>query len=102
MIRAEINRIIDRGDMQTIVAYDGDAAAQRTKTDLFGFIVGRPAPAYVAYVYVKFDARRASVARWLFEALGVDPTKPFEYACKTQSVSELREKSRARAGTLRS
>lgn len=89
---AELNAILDRPDIRTIVAYEPGAAAAAARSDILGCIVGSGEARYVAYVYVKEAARRAGVARWLFEQLGVDPSQPFEYACKTPASIALEEK----------
>lgn len=45
--------------------------------------------ALVHYVYVKNDYRRHGIARGLFAAAGIDPTRPFLYSCRTSMVAKL-------------
>lgn len=93
VMREQINEYLDRSDMCTIVAYDPSAAARRARADIFGYIVGSSDPRYVAWVYVKDDVRKAGIGKWLFAELGIDPTKPFEYACKTAWAAKLKDKA---------
>lgn len=90
-----------RDGMQTLVAFE------ETDPDFtYGFIVADPTeqrvrerdqsirwwPALVLFVFVKQNFRREGVARRLFEAVGIDPRKPFLYACNTQQASRLTHK----------
>lgn len=88
VMHVEIEEALDRPHAITVVAQD-------TETDLLlGFIsadVSQGLP-YVLYVYVKEPHRRSGIARGLFAAIGVDPTKPFSYACRTTIVGWLRSK----------
>ncbi len=91
VMRPQINKVIDRPDARTIVAYE--TTDDGHEANLYGFITGEPDAKWplVVYVYVKHAYRRAGVARGLFAALGVDPTRPFEYACRTRAVAEIYE-----------
>lgn len=82
-------KLLDRPQTTTIVAYDPDEVAGLT--DLRGWIAAdvSPGPPLVLYVFVKEADRRAGLARRLFRAVGVDPEKPFLFACKTAPVAEL-------------
>lgn len=91
-----------REGMRTVVAYE--------KTDpdfLYGFIIADPTeqrvpgndgsvswwPALVMFVFVKANFRREGIARRLFETVGIDPAKPFLYACNTVKASRLASKT---------
>jgi hypothetical protein len=90
-----------RPDMRTVVAFE--------KTDpafLYGFMVADPTeqrieehgggvrwwPALVLFVFVKQSYRREGIARGMFDAIGIDPAKPFLYGCNTQQASRLSAK----------
>lgn len=92
IMRDQANRILDRSDVRTIVAYDPSPEARAARADILGYIVGCAEDKYVVFVYVKDDVRRAGVARWLFEQLGIDPAQRFEYACRTAPVKALAAK----------
>jgi GNAT superfamily N-acetyltransferase len=87
----QVEKLLDRPTSTTFVAYDPDESDRLV--DLHGFIAAdiTPGPPLVLYVYVKDAYRRAGIARGLFEAIGVDPRRPFLYACKTPIVAELAE-----------
>lgn len=88
VIRTTIGAIIDGAGMRTIVMYSPDA--EPGNGDLLGFICGRKEPKpYVAYCYVAHAARGLGLARWAFEALGVDPRARFEFGCRTRASSEI-------------
>lgn len=72
---------------------------------LFGFIVYDPTTyvailggrritldGYVLYVYVATPFRRRGIARQLFAAAGIAPTRRFGYLCRTRQSWELRSK----------
>lgn len=82
----QIARVRNRPRAVTMVAHEGDA--------LVGFIAAEPSndPPLVFYVYVKESYRRAGVARGLFNAVGIDPSERFVYACKTAVITELARK----------
>lgn len=88
----QIERALARPDVRTIVAHE----TQETDhvADLYGFITADTSLSVplVYYVFVKAPARRARIAARLFAAIGVDPAKPFAYACKTAIVSQLARK----------
>lgn len=90
IMHAQIGRILARPDARTIIAYENTAPTMK-----YGFISGDvedPLRPIVFYVYVKEPYRNGGFARGLFAALGVDPEKPFEYACRTAMVSKLARK----------
>lgn len=89
VMRPQIVKVLARPGMRAILAY-----AKKDADYFYGWIAGdtsQPVP-LVAYVYVKEAYRRQGIARGLFDALGIDPTRPFTYACKTGIVSELSSK----------
>lgn len=74
----EFNGILELPDARTLIAYE------ETDPDFFyGWIAGDTSEntPVVFYVYVKESYRRAGIARALFGALGIDPTKYFVYVC---------------------
>ena len=84
----QLDRIWARPGVRTMIAYNpetrpGDAAG------LLGFICAEPdsAPPLVYYVSVKEAYRRMGIAQKLFKAIGISPTKRFDYACKTAVLS---------------
>lgn len=88
----QIEKALARPDVVATVAYetsDPDRGA-----DLYGFIVAdvTERPALVYYLYVKQAYRRSGIARGLFEAIGVDPARPFHYVCSTPMASLLQRK----------
>jgi GNAT superfamily N-acetyltransferase len=90
VMRPQIEKLLEREGTTTVVAYDPDEPAGLT--DLQGFIAADVTPGslpLVLYVYVKEPYRRWGYARGLFRAIGVDPERPFLYACKTAVVAEL-------------
>lgn len=100
VMHRQIDKLLARPGARAIVAYD-----RARPTFLYGHIVGDvtgPVP-IVFYVYVKEPYRSTPRAeggarsgprhaRGLFEALGVDPARPFVYACKTAVISLLTSK----------
>ena len=89
VMRPQFEKILDRPGMRAILAYEQDSP------DFFyGWIAGDTTQTVpiVAYVYVKEAYRLGGIARGLFGAFGVDPTKSFTYACKTGIVTELSAK----------
>lgn len=97
----QIGKLLDRRGVATTVAYDDDAD---TAVELNGFItvdltgfkqedgsgsLQRVDQPYVFYCFVKKDYRRRGIARALFRAAGVDPRKPFTFACKVPLVRRL-------------
>jgi len=86
VMHAQIERILDRPDAQTVVAFES-----KDDSFLYGWICGdtsEPTPS-VFYAYVKEPYRRAGHARRLFAALGVRPEQRFVYACRTAIVPTL-------------
>lgn len=99
VMHVQLGKILDRPDARAIMAFDRD-----DPDFLYGWIAGETCgrDPVVWYVYVKEPFRRAGYengvrigdgcARQLFAALGVDPTRPFLYACKTPACSKLADK----------
>lgn len=90
IMHAQIGKVLDRPGATTLVAYE--------RTDpsfLYGFasadVTERGKP-IVFYVYVKEPYRRAGIARALFAELGINPSLPFVYACKTPAVTHVHDK----------
>jgi hypothetical protein len=79
--------------VRTVVAYDADDTAPGI-VDLLGFIVAEPdeKPPLLYYVLVKENFRRNGIARRLFKAVDIDPSKRFEYACSTPWCLKLAAK----------
>lgn len=100
-MRAPYTKLLGRDGMRIIVAYEHD-----DEDFLYGFIAADPTeqrladrdgavrwwPALVLYVFVKQNYRREGIGRALFNAVGVDPAKPFLYAANTQQASRLASK----------
>lgn len=94
IMHAQIAKLINRPGTRTIVACDRPSF-------YYGFICGDTSDRIpvVHYVYVKAAYRAQQIepgkwsgprhARGLFAALGVDPTTPFLYTCKTSDVAVL-------------
>lgn len=97
----QYEKAMARADMRTLVAYEA--------TDpefLYGWIVADPTeqrvpdksgslhwwPALVLFVFVKQNYRREGIARSLFDAVGVDISKPFLFGCNTVTASRLTSK----------
>lgn len=101
VMRPQFMKALTRTGMRTIVAYE-----KNDPEFIYGWIAADPDeqrveerdrsirwwPALVLYVYVKAPYRKEGIARALFEAVGVDPQKPFLYACNTQTASRLASK----------
>ena len=92
---------LSQPNVRTLVAYEA--------TDpefLYGWVAADPTeqrvpsrdgsvrywPALVLFVFVKQSYRREGIARALFDAVGVDPSKPFVYSCNTVTASRLASK----------
>jgi len=87
-----IDHALDRPAARTIIAH-GQV--------LQGFVCAEPAytlevhgrraemQGYVLYLYVALPFRRCGIARALMAAAGIDPARPFGYACRTRSSWEL-------------
>lgn len=89
VMHPQISRVLARPNLRTVIAYDADDS-----DFIYGFIAAdtsEPVPV-VYYVYVKEPYRRHGIARSLFKAIGVDPTKRFVYTNKTGIVAELARK----------
>jgi hypothetical protein len=104
VMHAQIDRLLVRADVTTLVAYETDER-KGCGHDLYGFIAGDAEPRpikidgaihtlpVVFYCYTKQAYRRRfHIQRGLWRALGIDPEKPFAYACDTRAVTELAHK----------
>lgn len=102
VMRPQFTKLMQRPGMQTLVAYEKD-----DPDFLYGFVIADPTeqaipnkdvnsfhywPALVLFVFVKVNFRKEGIARRLFEAVGVDISKPFLYACNTVTASRLASK----------
>lgn len=79
----QATRHLARPNAVTLLAYEAE-----DPSFVYGWIAGdmsEPTP-IVFYVYVKESFRRSGIASRLFAALGVDPHRPFTYACQTPVV----------------
>ena len=88
----QVAKAMLRPDVKATMAYETNDP--NPETNVYGFIVADTVerPAYVYYVFVKANYRRQGVAGFLFRSIGVDPSKPFEYACSTRLAYLLRQK----------
>lgn len=88
----QIAKVMARPDVTATVAYE--TLDPEPATNAYGFIVADVVeqPALVYYVYVKEPYRRSGIARGLFDAIGVDPARPFSYVCSTPMEAMLRRK----------
>jgi GNAT superfamily N-acetyltransferase len=88
----QVDKALKRPDVRTIVAYNVEATDH--VADVHGFITAdtEERPPLVYYVFVKENYRREGIARGLFAAMGIDPTKPFNYVCSTPFVRRLERK----------
>jgi hypothetical protein len=102
VMRPMYSRLMKRDGMRTMVAYE---AADRDF--LYGTIIADPTeqavpskgggirywPALVLWVFVKVNFRKEGIARGLFEAVGIDVTRPFLYSSNTVTASRLASKT---------
>lgn len=91
-MRPVVSKLLKRPDVVTMVAAKTDEPDPTA--DIYGFLVAMPEPVsspVVVYCYVKHAYRRLGLARGLFRAMGIDPDKPFRFACRTAAVAELYE-----------
>lgn len=84
IMHAQIDKVMQRSRAVTIV---------RAGDVLSGFICAAPADNHVFYIYVAQPFRGQGIARELFGAVGIDPAKPFGYACQTKRSWMLRAKT---------
>jgi hypothetical protein len=89
VMHPQISRVLNRPNIRTVIAYDAD-----DKDFIYGFISADTTESVpvVYYVYVKEPYRKQGIARRLFKAIGVDPTRRFVYTSKTGIVAELAHK----------
>lgn len=88
---AELEIVLDKPNVETIVAFDDSLDGE---WDVYGWMTAniekdRP---LVYYCYVAGPYRGRGYARALFAAHGIDPSRPFDCACKTGVVTDLRYK----------
>lgn len=78
LMRPQLEKVLDRDEARTLIACDKDDANY-----FYGWIAGDTSEStpVVFYVYVKEPYRRSGIARQLFAALGVDPSRYFVYVC---------------------
>ena len=88
----QVEKMLERPDVISTVAYETDDKDRLA--DLYGFIAAdvEMSPPLILYVYVKEAYRKTGIARGLFKSIGVDPSKPFHYACKTHIVRTVERK----------
>lgn len=100
-MRPHVVKILERPDVEAWVACDPSDVDHIA--DLHGFIVADPTPTnylypkdrhprglpLVYYVFVKELYRRRGIARGLFRAVGIDPSRPFYYGAKTGALARL-------------
>lgn len=97
----QLDKVLAKPDVRVTVA--AIAGTPDRVADLLGFIVAdlEETPALVYYVFVKEHYRRAGrgriwggpgIGRGLFDAIGVDPTQPFNYVCSTPMCRRLERK----------
>lgn len=82
VMHVQLAKICARPECRVLVAH-GQVA-----DSFLGFIAGEPSEAVVYYCFVKEAYRRRGIARALFEALGVDPAKPFLYPALTRALAD--------------
>lgn len=102
VMHVEINATLDHPDVSTLVAEEIGETDHMGRSFLYGFITWSStltAMPYVFYCYVKRPYRRGTEqgmvqghAAQLFAAAGIDPTKPFSYACRTGVCAQLARK----------
>jgi len=102
VMHPEINATIDHPAVSTLVAEEAGETDHLGRPFLYGFIAWSSqliAVPYVFYVYVKKPYRLGRTkglvqghAAQLFAAAGIDPLKPFSYACRTGVVAQLARK----------
>jgi hypothetical protein len=103
IMTVQIGKVLDR-PAQVIVAHD-PSDDEPGLVDLLGFIaydVRSFRLPFVYYVYVKQNYRRwgydngtrvgDGIARRLFAAAGIEPSKPFQYSGNTRKVRKLERK----------
>lgn len=96
----QVDKVLAKPDVAATVAY---VPGVDRIADLVGFIVADPVdvPPLVYYVFTKEHYRRAGrgrlwggpgIARGLFEAIGVNPSQPFNFVCSTPMCRQLARK----------
>lgn len=89
VMHPQIEKLLERPGSRAVVAFE------RTDPNfIYGFIAGDTSDRMpvVHFVYTKENYRREGIARGLFAALGVDPSRPFIYTCRTAVVTKLTSK----------
>jgi hypothetical protein len=88
----QVTQAMARPDVRTVLAYE--TTNPDPGTNAYGFIVADTVeqPPLVYYVFVKAPYRRSGIARGLFAAVGVDPSRPFNYVCSTPMSHVLHRK----------
>lgn len=91
IMHPQITRMFEVHELRAILAYERD-----DPDFLYGFIVGDTSEVVpvIYYVFVKRPYRRSGIARALFRALGVDPTKYFVYTCETSDAAPFARHAR--------
>lgn len=101
VMHSEILTVLNRRDTRVIVAHEPGETDEKGRPFLYGYIATRDGgDPYVYYVYVKSPYRRGKekwglavgYGRALFSAAGIDPLRPFEYACPTSYCRQLASK----------
>jgi hypothetical protein len=82
----QIQKVLARPDVQTIVAYESS-----DPSFLYGFLSADTSDRIpvVFFAYVKGPYRRGGIARGLFAELKIDPLSRFVYTCWTPIVRDL-------------
>lgn len=101
VMHAVIEEILDRPDTRVLVAHEPGEFDHQGRPFLYGFLATRAGRApYVYYVYVKAPFRQGRArhglelghAAALFTAAGIDPRRPFGYACRTSLSDRLTDR----------
>lgn len=98
VMHPQFNKHLDRPGSRAIIACD-----PKDPNYYYGWIAGDTTEAtpVVYYVYVKEPCRRMGIARQLFAALGVDPSKYFVYVCGMPIAKQLASHARFNPNEIR-
>ena len=88
VMRPQFEKILDRDGVRTMIA-----CGARDPDFFYGWIAADPLERVLVYVYVKEPYRRTGIARQLFAAIGIDPSRPFVYVCRGPSFTALAGKA---------